>query len=360
MPSENGPAIAFTRKLRCSMLRSIRANAPARHRAAIAIAIGVRVAVAAAAAGSAITAVAHGFGQLYDLPLPLSLYLFATAAAVVFSFVVAALFMRRAPRSLAYPRVDLLVHPLGRLIAHPALALALKLISLVLFVVAIAAGFGGNQNPYQNIAPTLVWIVGWVGLAYVSAFVGNLWVLINPWRTLFERTDSLYRRLGGARGISLRLPYPEKLGVWPAFALLLVFSWIELVYPSPALPAHIAWLAVGYSALTWTGMFVYSSEAWLRHGEVFSVVFAVFARFAPTEARVVEPSICNRCPAHCRNLNRACIDCYDCYRRAGPRQRELALRPFAAGVLASRPPPASVTAPLLFFFSPPPLPRVAA
>src|SRR5947207_8947535 len=154
MPPENRAAIAFTRKLRCFMSRSIRGNAGARHRAAIAI--GLPVAVAAVAAGNAMTAVAHGFGQRYDLPLPLSLYLLATAAAVVFSFVIAALFMRRAPGSLSYPRVDLLAHPLSRWIAHPALGLALKLLSLVSFVVAIAAGFWGNQNPYQNVAPTLV------------------------------------------------------------------------------------------------------------------------------------------------------------------------------------------------------------
>jgi hypothetical protein len=331
------------------MSRSIRGSAGARHRAGIPI--GLPVAVAAAAAGNAITAVAHGFGQRYDLPLPLSLYLLATAAAVVFSFVVAALFMRRAPGSLSYPRVDLLAHPLGRWIVHPALAPALKLLSLVLFVVAIAAGFWGNQNPYQNIAPTLVWVVGWVGLAYLSAFVGNLWMLINPWRTLFEGVESFYRRLGSARGISLRLPYPERLGVCPAFALLLVFSWIELVYPSPALPAHVAWLAVGYSVLTWTGMFVYGGETWLRHGEVFSVVFGVFARFAPTEVRVLEPSICDHCPAQCRNPDGSCINCYDCYRRAGPRQRELALRPFAAGLLDSRPASASMTALVLLILS---------
>lgn len=304
-----------------------------------------------AAGVTAFPASAHGFGQRYDLPLPLSLYLLATAAAVVFSFVVAALFMRQAPRSDSYPHVDLLAAPLGRLIAHPALALALKLISLVLLLVAVAAGFGGNQNPYQNIAPTLVWVIGWVGLAYVSAFIGNLWRLINPWRTVFEATESLYRRLGRDRGLSLRRAYPEKLGVWPAFTLLLAFSWIELVYPSPALPAHIAWLAVGYSIVTWAGMAVYGGETWLRHGEVFSVVFGVFARFAPTEVRVLEPSICDRCPAHCRDPDGACIDCYDCYRRAGPRRSRLALRPFAAGLLGSRPASSSMTAFVLLILS---------
>ena len=304
-----------------------------------------------AAAVTAVPASAHGFGQRYDLPLPLWLYLLAIAAAIVFSFVVAALFMRQAPRSVSYPHVGLLAHSFGRLIAHPALALALKLISLVLFVVALAAGFRGNQNPYQNIAPTLVWVIGWVGLAYVSAFVGNLWALINPWRTVFEAAESLYRRLGRGRPLFWRMAYPEKLGVWPAFALLLLFSWTELVYPSPALPAHIAWLAVGYSIITWAGMAVYGGETWLRHGELFSVVFGVFARFAPVEVRVLEPSICNRCPAHCRNAGGACIDCYDCYRRAGPRQRELALRPFAAGLLDSRPASASMTAFVLLILS---------
>ena len=35
----------------------------------------------------------------------------------------------------------------------------------------------------------MVWIIGWVGLAYVSAFVGNLWSVINPWRTIFKSIE---------------------------------------------------------------------------------------------------------------------------------------------------------------------------
>jgi hypothetical protein len=66
--------------------------------------------------------------------------------------------------------------------------------------------------------------------------------------------------------------------------LLLTFSWIELVYPSPAVPSHIAWLAVGYSVLTLIGMFAFGCETWLRRGEVFTLVFSTFARFAPIEA----------------------------------------------------------------------------
>ena len=331
-----------------STSRSIRANAGPRGPAARAAWL---VVTAAAACVVSAPAHAHGFGQRYDLPLPLSLYLFATAAAIVFSFVVVAFFVRRAPRTGGYPHLNLLRHTLGRLIASRGVSILLKLVALGLALVTVQAGFLGNANPYQNIAPTMVWIIGWVGLAYVSAFIGNLWATINPWRTLFDLAEWVYRRVRRGHDLSLRLAYPEALGVWPAFILLLGFSWIELVYPSPAVPAHIAWLLVGYSILTWTGMAVFDSEAWLRHGELFSVIFSLFARFAPTEVRVLEPAICAQCSARCSGPDGPCIDCYECLHRADQQQWTLALRPFGAGLLDSRPISTSMTAFVLLVLS---------
>ncbi len=228
---------------------------------------------------------AHGFGQRYELPLPLSLYLFGAAAVVALSFVVFGLFVRRGSAPRAYAEIDLLGNPIGRMIAHGPVSWALRLAVLALFIVTIVAGLFGDPNPYRNIAPTLVWIIWWVGLAYVQAFLGDVWSLINPWRTVFDAADWLFRRLGGGSELGWRLPYPPTLGVWPACILLLVFCWTELVYPNAAAPMHIAWLATAYSVLTWTGMLMFGRDAWLQHGEVFSLVFGTFARFAPTEAR---------------------------------------------------------------------------
>jgi hypothetical protein len=241
-------------------------------------------ALAAAACGAATPAQAHGFGQRYELPLPLSLYLVGAAAAVALSFVVFGLFVRRAPAPRTHSQVDLLATPLGRTIGHPAVVMTLRLAGVGLLVLTVLAGLLGDRNPYRNIAPTLVWIVWWVGLAYVAAFAGDIWALVNPWRTAFDGAQWLYRRLGGRGELGGLLPYPEALGVWPACLLLLAFSWTELVYPNAAVPAHIAVLAIAYSALTWAGMLAYGRDVWLRHGEVFSLVFGTFARFAPTEA----------------------------------------------------------------------------
>jgi hypothetical protein len=240
-------------------------------------------AVALAAAGG--PAEAHGFGQRYDLPLPLGLYLAAGAAAVALSFVVFGVFVRRAPAPSTGPRIDLLATPLGRVVGHRVVVMMLRIVALGLFVVTILAGLLGDQNPYRNIAPTLVWIVWWVGLAYVSAFAGDLWALVNPWATAFDGARWLYRRLGRTGEPGLRLAYPSTLGVWPACVLLLAFSWTELVDPDAASPRHIAGLAIAYSLLTWAGMLAFGRDTWLRHGEAFALVFSTFARFAPTEAR---------------------------------------------------------------------------
>jgi hypothetical protein len=248
--------------------------------------------------GTATPALAHGFGQRYDLPLPLPLFLFGAAAVVALSFAVFSLFgFARRAGSLA-PRAELTLTPPRRLAA--VIVLLLRLLGVGVFVLTVLAGLIGDPNPYRNIAPTMVWIVWWVGLIYVSAFIGDVWTLLNPWRTLFDAADRLYRYAFG-RALSWRLQYPHWLGAWPACVLLLAFAWIELIDPNAAVPAHLARLAIAYSLITFAGMLVFGRDAWLAHGEVFSVVFSLFARFAPTEIRA-EP---------CR----------------------LALRPFGAGIL---------------------------
>src|SRR5262245_45072533 len=231
---------------------------------------------------------AHGFGQRYDLPLPLSLYFTGACVAIVVTFLIVGLFVRDVPRSQTYPRLDLSAYSLGA-IALPGVAFALRFCGVAIFIITIVAGFRGQSDPYRNIAPTLVWTIWWVGLAYVCAFVGNLWALLNPWKTIFESVEVIYRGLTNRAALSLGLPYPRKLGAWPAFVLLLMFSWIELIYPSPAVPLDIAWLAIGYSVLTFLGMFAFGREVWLQHGEVFSLVFGTFARFAPTEECALRP-----------------------------------------------------------------------
>jgi hypothetical protein len=245
--------------------------------------IRASAALGGAAALGAAPAAAHGFGQRYDLPLPLSLYLFGAASAVLVSFVIVALFVRRVPHRDAYPHLALRAPGRGRQL----IACVARLVGLALFGVTLVAGFRGDSNPYRNIAPTLVWVIGWVGLVYVSAFVGDVWTMLNPWDTVFAGGERVWRWVTGRAATALRR-YPERLGMWPAVALLLGASWVELVYPDPAVPLDIAWLIAGYSLLTWAGMVVFGRAAWREHGELFGVLFGTFARFALVAPRAAE------------------------------------------------------------------------
>ena len=210
-------------------------------------------------------AAAHAFGARYDLPLPLELWLAAAGLTVALSFLVFTLALRRGAGGSS-PRLVLL-----RL--HPLALEALRAVSVCVFFVLIAAGLFGTQDPFRNLTPAFVWIVWWIGFIYLSALVGDLWTVLNPWKALYPARFGLRREL------------PAAVGVWPATALLLAFVWIEIVWDGNAVPANIAWLALGYSVLTWAGMFVFGREAWLRSGEVFTVYFGFLARLAPGEVR---------------------------------------------------------------------------
>ena len=167
-------------------------------------------------------ALAHGFGPTYDIPIPLWLYLYGAAAAVVLSFLPLALFSRKERYfPYRYPRFDLFRIPsLRKVLTSRLLTGGLRLLSVALFLVVVIAGLVGLQSGF-NFAPTFVWVIWWVGLSLFTAFVGNLWPLVNPWRVVFDWAEGLVRRLGYRDGLDE--PYPEALGIWPAVGLYLVF-----------------------------------------------------------------------------------------------------------------------------------------
>src|SRR5215211_7572960 len=192
--------------------------------------------VAAAALAFSLTlsvarpALAHGFGPTYDIPIPLWLYLYGAAAAVVLAFVPLAMYSRKERDTYQYPRFDLFgARPLGNLLTSRLLVGALRVLSVSLFFVVIVAGLVGLQSGF-NIVPTFVWVTWWVGFSFLTALIGNLWPLVNPWRILFDWAEESVRRLGFRDGLELGEPYPRAFGVWPAVVLYVGFVWFENVF----------------------------------------------------------------------------------------------------------------------------------
>ncbi len=228
---------------------------------------------------------AHGFGQRYDLPVPLGLFLLGAGASVVLSFLGMGLFVRDKREDGDYPGYNLLDSPVFGWMGGAVFLSLVRVLSVVLFCVTLAAGFWGTDEPEKNIAPTMIWIIWWVGLAYVCALMGNLWSLVNPWEVIFSWAEALYRKMRPGDSLSLEQSYSERLGVWPALCLFLWFAWAEIVWPYNEIPHNLSLVVLGYSIITWAGMLVHGKKAWLERGEAFSIIFGVMGRFAVTEGR---------------------------------------------------------------------------
>ncbi len=280
------------------------------------------------------TTYAHGFGERYDLPVPLWLYVTGAGAAVALSFVVIGVFMRGDAGDRTYSRFNLLRWRIFRLFSHPLALLPIQIASVGLFLLVVIGGLVGEQEPTDNLAPVLVWILWWVGMAYVSALVGNVWAIINPWKIIYGWAERAFAAATGGRELGLGYEYPRKLGVWPALVLFWAFAWIELVYVDSAIPAHLARFAINYSIITWAGMFIYGRDQWLRNAEAFSLVFGLLSKFAPTEVRSVDESTGRERTLDCCDKDDAFIDSGPRLSRAPAEKREFNLRPFAAGLLS--------------------------
>ena len=225
-------------------------------------------------------ALAHGFDERYDLPAPLGWFVAGAALTVGLSLLLAVLFAAQGPTADSGndEGADPSPWPL-------ALRAAAGLSGLLLFAMNLAAALGGTADPMMNLAPGFVWIVWWVGLSLLVACVGNIWPLLDPWGTLFDMMDALARRCGRMQGASLGLPWPAWLGARPAVALLLAWSWLEVVYPLAAVPARLGWAALLWTVVSLLGMVCFGRAAWQRQADVFAIGFAVLGRMAARRSR---------------------------------------------------------------------------
>jgi hypothetical protein len=224
---------------------------------------------------------AHGIGGVRDLPVPMWLFYYGSGVALIASFAALGALWKRPvlERSRAQPLGEVA----SRVLLGPELRVLLGAVSLLLFFVVFTAALVGRDSVAANIAPTFVYVVFWVGLVPVMVVFGNVWPAINPWNAAARAVGWAAARVGPPWTPPAR--YPERLGRWPAAVLLLAFVTLELAYPNSAAPRTLAVAIAVYTWITWLGMAVFGREAWLRHGEAFTVYFGLLAKLSPFTVR---------------------------------------------------------------------------
>jgi hypothetical protein len=222
---------------------------------------------------AALPAVASGHGLVGRADLPIPAYLFGWAAAIV--LVVS--FMGLA---VLWPQPRLQAVSGRRLFDVPRVVDVLcGVVGIALFGVVVYAGLRGVTLPNQNFAPTFIYVIFWVGLPIASVLFGDVFRAFSPWRALARAAAWIAGRVRPG-SLPEPLPYPPRLGRWPAAAVILGFAWLELAYQNKADPRTLAWLALGYAAVQLIGMSLYGIEAWSTRADGFGALFGLYGRLA--------------------------------------------------------------------------------
>jgi hypothetical protein len=219
----------------------------------------------------------------YDLPLPLGLWIIGAAGVIVLSFLIVAIAVRANASVPAAAQPNRVRWHIDNAVTRPNIRVLAQLFAVAVLFLIVVAGIIGDQTPTRNLAPTAVWIAWWVGFSYLSALVGNVWSLVNPWAAIFVWSELILSKRRAPR--RSKINWPKSLGVWPAIALFIVFAWLELVWGDRSIPSQLAWLIVGFSVLTWTGMFIFGHRTWLTHADPFALAFGVLSKFGPIDIR---------------------------------------------------------------------------
>jgi hypothetical protein len=218
-----------------------------------------------------VTLFAHAIVGRADLPIPVWLFAVAAATVLVVSFIALAVGWSR-PRLEHVPERALVRLPF-------AVEVLLGAIGVFLFCVTVYAGLVGVDSQIDNWAPTAVYVGFWVGVPFATLLFGNVFRLLSPWRAIGRFVGWAAGRLAPT-AMPEPLPYPDRLGNWPAVAGILGFIICELCWAAAKDPGPLAIIMLAYLAIQLVGMSLYGVEAWTRRGDAFGVWWGMLSRLS--------------------------------------------------------------------------------
>ena len=228
--------------------------------------------------------IAHGLVARSDLPIPEWLFGWAAAMVLVVSFVALA---------VLWPEPKLeedgwrpLPGRLGRVLAGRAVEIVCGAIGVFLFGLVVYSRPRGRAELDRQLRAHLH-LRRCSGSALVPASVlfGDVFRAFNPWRAIGRAVAGVAKLLSRGQ-LPAPLPYPERLGRWPAAAGIFAFAALELVAADGDKPETLA-----IAALDLLGGHLHRDGAVRDRGldatagEAFSVYFNLFSRIAPVTTK---------------------------------------------------------------------------
>ena len=202
---------------------------------------------------------AHGVGEVYALPVPLDYYIRSSAIAVGYTFLILLLYTDHMREKWSKRYLKLI-----NIAKLPIITSTLKIITFLLFTLAILTGIFGLQEAEQNFTPAFFWIYFLIGMGIASALVGNIWEKLNPWELLTTYVKFKF----------------EKVPLSPIFGIgfLIMLYWLELSSNLSFVPNVLGYTLLVYTIINIFGGSLYKN--WFQEIEVFSVMYGYIGKLA--------------------------------------------------------------------------------
>jgi hypothetical protein len=220
--------------------------------------------------------IAHGIVGRADLPVPTEYFGAGAALVLVLSFLALGAGWTR-------PRLETIrERPLFRV--PVVFEVVLGALAVAAFLITAYAGLAGTDVQSDNLAPTAVYVGFWVGIPFLSLILGDIFRVLSPWRAVGRAVGWTARRIAGDE-LPEPLPYPARVGQWPAAVGVFAFAVCELCWATAREPTGLAVVMLVYFAIQLVGMSLYGVEAWTRRGDAFGVWWGMLSRLAPIGRR---------------------------------------------------------------------------
>lgn len=197
-------------------------------------------------------------------------------------------------RSLA--SLPLLGPLLRRVTAQPWLLAGLRVFSVAVFLLVIAAGLFGTPLPERNLATVLTWTFWWTGVVLAVLLLGSAWCAVCPWDALaaWLVRRRLWQR--GAPHTSLSLPFPAwARNLWPALAMFVGLTWLELGVGVTTSPYATAVLGLLMVLLATASLALFERKGFCRYVCPIGRTLGSYSTVVPVALRPVDPDVCARC-----------------------------------------------------------------
>ncbi|MBF0285099.1 MAG: hypothetical protein HQL51_11650 [Magnetococcales bacterium] len=172
----------------------------------------------------------------------------------------------------------------------------IKWLSMAIFLLVIYAGFAGTQKASDSFATTFVWNIWWPLVIVSVLILGTGWCSFCPWDTLatFLVRFRVWSRKEPHPGLNLKVPKALR-NVFPALALFLGLTWLELGLSATTRPDMTAVMGLVMVFLSVSTLLIYERKAFCRYFCPVGRTLGFYARLAPVAVRPMDQATCDGC-----------------------------------------------------------------